>query len=483
MKYDVAIIGAGISGTSIAYELAQYDLKVAVIEKDNDVANGTTKANSGIIHGGYDPTPSTYMAKYNVAGNKMVRKLAKDLNVHFKNIGSLVIGIKEKDKEKIDTLYERGIKNHVTGLKIIDSKDELHKMEPNLNSEFDYALYCSSASIISPWEFALALAYTSKINGVDYYLDSPVDDINKIDDVFKISFNHQIIEADYIINCAGVFADDIYKMALKDKKDESFNITPIKGEYYLLDKNQGKLVNHIIFQTPNEKGKGVLVSPTVHGNLIVGPDALQSSKEDTSTTSSSLKYIKESALNAVNQIDFSSNIRNFSGVRATIAGYNDFFIEESKIVPHFINFAGTKSPGLTSAICFGKVCKDMLNNRIKMTLKKKFTLYPLPSFFKDLSENEKLKLLKKNKDYSEIICRCETVSKAEIINAIHAPIGARSIDAVKRRTNAGMGRCQGGFCGPKVFEILKNELHLNYDEVYQDKTGSKVVVAKTKEGK
>lgn len=484
MKYDVVIIGAGIVGCSIAYELAHYKIKVAVIEKENDVADKTTKANSGIIHGGYDPLVHSYMAKYNVMGNKIARYLAKELNVHIKNVGSLVIGKKDTDKEKIDELYSRGLKNHAFGIRIIDGKEELHKMEPNLNDEYDYALYCSSCSIISPWEFALALAYSAKVNGVDFYLDSEVKDITKVDNTFTIKAGEKEIEASYVINCAGVHSDDIYKMVLKDKKDLSFTITPVKGEYYLLDKDQGDLVKHVIFQVPSEKGKGVLVAPTVHGNLIVGPDATNAfDKEDTSTSTSGLEYVKESALKAVSKINFSSNIRNFTGIRATIKGYDDFYIEESKEVPHFINFAGIKSPGLTAGIYLGKVCKNMLYPKIKMVEKKNFTNYPLPKYFKELKEYNKEQLIKKNKDYAEVICRCETITKAEIINALHAPIPATTIDGVKRRTNTGMGRCQGGFCGPKIFEIIKNELNLNYDEVYQDRTGSKVVVSKTKEGK
>lgn len=484
MKYDVVIIGSGITGTSIAYKLAHYKLNVLVLEKENDVADSTTKANSGIIHGGYDPKENTLMAKYNVKGNKVIRQLAKELNVHFKEIGSLVVGKKETDKEKIDTLYNRGLNNKVEGLSIIDSKEELHKLEPNLNPDLDYALLCTTVSIISPWELALALAYTAKVNGVEFKFNADIKDINRINNSYFIRCNNEEIETNYIINCAGLHCDDIYKLALKDKQDKSFKITPIKGEYYLLDKDQGKLVNHVIFQVPSEKGKGVLVSPTVHGNLIVGPDSNEClDKDDTSNTKDGLEYVKNKAKDSVSNINFSSNIRNFTGVRATIKGYDDFFIKESDILPHFINFAGIKSPGLSSAIAFADDAINMLKEKIKLVEKTKFKLYPLPTYFKDLSLKEKSNLYKKNKDYGEVICRCETITLAEIKNAIHAPLGATTIDGIKRRTNSGMGRCQGGFCGPKIYEILKEELHLNFDEVYQDKQGSKVVVKKTKEGK
>ena len=484
MKYDVIIIGAGITGNSIAFELSKYKLKVAVIDKENDVANATTKANSGIIHGGYDPIKNTYMAKCNVIGNRKTRELAKKLNVHIKNIGSLVVGRKEKDKEKIDELYERGITNGVPGLSIIDGKEQVHLLEKNLQDDIDYALLCTSACIISPWEYALALAYTAKVNGTDFFLDEEVTDIDKTESGFIIKTSKNEYQSDFIFNCTGLYADKIFDLALKDAKEESFKITPVKGEYYLLDKDQGDIVSHVIFQIPSEKGKGVLVSPTVHGNLIIGPDALEiEDKDDVSNTYSGLSFVKESSKQSVKNINFASNIRNFTGIRATIKGYDDFYIKESKTLPRFINFAGIKSPGLSSAIEFGTIAVSFIRGRKRLDKKKHFTLYPLPTFFKDLKESEKIKLLKKDPDYGEVICRCETVTLGEIKKAIDAPIGARSIDGIKRRTNAGMGRCQGGFCSPKVFSILKKKLNLPFDEVYQDKTGSKIVLFKTKGGK
>lgn len=311
MKYDVAIIGAGITGTAIAFELSKYNINVCLIEKNNDVATMTSKANSGIIHAGYDPKPNTLMARLNVLGNKMYEELAPLLNVHYKQIGSLVIGSSAEDRKLIEGLYDRGVKNNVPDLKIIE-KEQLQKMEPNIANNINFALYAKSAGIVSPWEMCLALAENAIRNGVTLMLSTKVVEINKKNNEFEIITNKENIKASYIINAAGLFADEIYKMALDDLnlQDKSFNIVPIKGEYYLLDKSQGELVSHVIFQTPNELGKGVLVSKTVHGNLIVGPNASKTirNKEDVSTTTSALEFVRKSAILSVPNITFKENI-------------------------------------------------------------------------------------------------------------------------------------------------------------------------------
>lgn len=483
MTYDVAIIGAGITGASLAFELSKYELNVILIEKENDVAMKTTKANSGIVHAGYDPKPGTKMARLNVEGCKLIHDLAPVLNFHYKNIGSLVIGSTEEEHKKIDVLYERGVANGVPGLRILKTKEEVHELEPNLNEEIDYALYAPSCGVVSPWELCLGLANTAAYNGVKFSGDSMVTDIERENDLYVIKTAKGEIKAKYVVNAAGVHADDIYRLALKDKKDESFKITPCKGEYYLLDKEEGNTVTHVIFQTPSSLGKGVLVSPTVHGNLIVGPDANYDmpNKDYTGNTSKALDYVREQSARSVKNVNFRNNIRNFAGVRATIDGQEDFLIGESELLPNFINFAGIKSPGLTSGPAFGKELVDILSKKgEKLVAKKDFKYYRLPGFFSSLSTEEKIALIEKDRHYGQVICRCETVTEGEILSAINQPIPATTIDAVKRRTNAGMGRCQGGFCGPKVYEILKDQLNLRYDEVYQDVTGSKIVVSKTK---
>lgn len=482
MHYDVLIIGSGITGCSIAMELSKYQLNVLVIEKENDVSMKTTKANSGIVHAGYDPKPGTMMARLNVLGCKMIHDLAPIMNFHYQNRGSLVIGSTEEDHKIINELYDRGVKNGVPGLMILKTQKEVHDLEPNLASDIDYALYAQSAGIVSPWEMALAFSYTAKENGVDFVFDAEVERIEKKGEDFTVHTKAGEYSGSYIINCAGTHADEIYALALGHKAP--FEITPVKGEYYLLDKNQGPLVDRVIFQTPSALGKGVLVSRTVHGNLIVGPNASEDtlSKDDTSTTSAALDYVRDASKRSCDKIDFRNNIRNFSGERATIKGYDDFYIKESDEVKHFINFAGIKSPGLTSGPAFGLEAKEILSSLgLEMKEKEDFHYYRLPTYFKDMTMEEKEEAIKKDKRFGQVICRCETVTEGEIIQAMEAPLPGMTIDAIKRRTNAGMGRCQGGFCGPKIYMLLKEKFGMDFDIVYQDAKGSSVVVEKTKE--
>ena len=483
MKYDIIIIGCGITGASIAMELSKYKLNVLVLEKENDVAMGTTKANSAIIHAGYDPRPKTKMARLNVLGSEMTKDLAKRLNFHYQQIGSLVIGRSNQDKALIEELYSRGKENGVKDLRLLTSREEILSLgEDNLEEDIDIALYAPTAAIVSPWEMCLAFIENAMYNGVDVKTNAKVEKIEKENEVFKVSTKDKVYLADYIINCAGIDSDEISKLPTGHKE---FEITSVKGEYYLLDKSQGNLVHHVIFQTPSKVGKGVLVSPTVHGNLIVGPNAMDNEKKDsTSTTIVGLNQVREKAKLTSTKINFMENIRNFSGNRATIKGREDFLIEESKETPHLIHFAGIKSPGLSSAPAFGLEAKEILEKcGLVFTLKDNYQDHPLPTFFKELPLEEKEKKIKENPLYGRVICRCETITEGEIVSAIHQILPGRSIDGIKRRCNAGMGRCQGGFCGPKVFDILSRELGLKYDEVYQDKEGSYVVACPTKEVK
>ncbi len=481
MKYDVALIGCGITGASIAMELSKYELNVIVLEKENDVAMQTTKANSAIIHAGYDPKPGTLMAKYNVMGSLLTKELAKKIHFHYSQIGSLVIGRKEKDKELIDTLYQRGVANGVEGMRLLTNREEILSLgEANLAEDIDYALYAPSAAIVSPWEMCLGFISTAVINGAKLLTSCKVEKITKEEDGFHLSTSKGEIVSSYVINAAGLYADDVYSSLLGHKE---FSIQAVKGDYYLLDKDQGKLFSHVLFQTPSKVGKGVLVSPTVHGNLIVGPDAQEiADKSRVNVTKEGLDTVKEKSKLTSEKINLFDNIRNFAGNRATIPGYDDFYIKESEEYKGFINFAGIKSPGLSSAAAFGSLAKEILSSSgLSFSEKKDFHYYELPTYFKELSLEEKEKKIKENPLYGRVICRCETITEGEIVDSLHTPVPAKTIDGVKRRTNAGMGRCQGGFCGPKVFEIIKRELHLPYSEIYQDKEGSQVVVSLTKE--
>lgn len=474
--YDVLIIGAGITGASIAMELAKYRLKIGWLEQHNDVAIETTRANSGIIHSGYDPKPGTKMARLNVRGAALYKTLAPLLNIHYKIIGSLVIGRNEQDRAVLQELYHRGLANGVEQLELLDA-GQIRKMEPNLREDINYALLSPTAGIISPWEACLAFARTAVHNGVQLFLEHEVQSISPIEGGYRVMASGKAFDARYVINCAGVHADDVYNL-LSPRK--AFRIEPVKGQYYLLDKTQGGLVSRVIFQTPNELGKGVLVSQTVHGNLIVGPDAQKNIKDksDSSVAADNLAFIRRAAALTSEQINYRENIRNFSGLRAKLAGAEDFLIEESAEFPGFFNFAGIQSPGLSCGPAFGEEAAQLLANAgLVLEEKETYEYLPLPKAFRDMTPEEANEKIKEDPRYGRVICRCETVTEGQIVAAIHGPIGATTVDGVKRRTNAGMGRCQGGFCGPKVLEIIKRELGREATQILQDQPGSYIIAS------
>lgn len=477
--YDCIIIGAGISGSSLAFELSKYNGSVLLLEKENDVSDGTTKANSAIIHAGYDPEPGTLMAKFNVEGNRMIPQLCKDLDVRIKNIGSLVVAFSEDERPMLETLYQRGVENGVPNQRIIE-KDELHEMEPNLNEEAVAALYASSACIVDPWDMAIACAETAVRNGVQVKVNQEVKAIKKEGDIFKVSTDSDTYEGKIVVNAAGVDCDTVTGML----HTPEYKVEPNKGEYYLLDKGQGTLVNHVIFQCPNKEGKGVLVSPTVHGNLIVGPSATPNdSTEDFSTTGDGLALVKERALKSVPTINFMENIRTFAGLRARRADHGDFDLGEDKEVENFFKIAAMQSPGLSSAYAIAvDMVKQFQDKGLFKEAKKDAVTTRKVNRFKEMSNEERAAFIKEHPAYGRVICRCETITEGEIIDALHRPIVPCSIDGVKRRCNAGMGRCQGGFCGPRVQEIISRELNIPQEEVLQDKNGSVILFGKTKEG-
>lgn len=473
--YDVAIIGCGIVGAACAYTLSRYKLKTVVIEKDNDVCCKTTKANSAIIHAGYDPEPETLMARLNVQGVEMAKKICSKLDVAYKQIGSLVVAFSEQEAKTVAMLFERGNKNGVPDLRIID-KEELKAMEPNLSDNAVCALYAPTAAIVNPWEYGIAMAQTAVRNGVQLMLETEVTGISKKNDCFGIVVNGTEIQAKYIINAAGVNSDDIHNMAAP----ADFSIKPSAGEYYLLDKNEGTRVSHVIFQCPDKDGKGVLVSPTVHGNLIVGPNADSRSKDDTSTKTACLDLIREKAVKSVPSINFRENIRNFTGIRANSTS-DDFIIKFAE--KNFLDLAGIKSPGLSAAPAIAEYAADMLKNAgLELNEKESFIDERRHIRFKELSAEEKNKLIKERPEYGRIICRCETITEGEIIDALTSPIPPVSLDGVKRRAGTGMGRCQGGFCGPKVLEIMAKHLNTAYENILQDNTGSYILTEPTKNG-
>ena len=474
--YDVAIIGAGVIGNSIFRELTKYNLKVVVLEKDKDVSMGTSKANSAIVHAGYDPKEGTLMAKYNVRGNEMFEDLCKELSVPFKRNGSLIIAFNEEDMNTVKELCENGTKIGVKGLKVLN-REEVLEMEPNLNEEIKGALYAPTGGIVGPFEYTIALAENGVANGGEIKLNKEVVGIEKTD-TFKITTGDgEVIEAKYVINAAGVYADKIHNLICK----ESFEIIPRSGEYFIMDKSQGNVVSHTIFQCPSKLGKGVLVTPTVHGNLLIGPDARDiADKEDLGTEAEGLDAVREASMRTSKKINFRESIRNFAGLRAN-PSTGDFIVEENDEVKGFIDVAGMKSPGLSSAPAIALDVVEILKNAgCELTKKDNFIAKREQIHFMELSGKEKAELIKKNSEYGRIICRCESITEGEIVDAIKRSFGVLSVDGIKRRCRPGMGRCQGGFCGPRVQEIIAREYNVPLEDVVLEKDNSYILVGKTK---
>ena len=477
MNYDVIIIGCGVVGASCAYTLAQYALRVGVLEASNDVANGTTKANSAIVHAGYDPLPGTNMARLNVLGTAMMGPLCARLDVPYRNNGSLVLSLSEEDDDTLRELYERGIANGVPGLALLDRAQTL-ALEPNLSPALRGALYAPSAGIVNPWELCYAMAETAVRNGAELHLSAPVTAIERLDGGFRLRTPKGDFTARYVVNCAGTLADSVSAMA----GDRSFTVRPAKGEYFLLDKSEGHRVEHVIFQCPSKLGKGVLVTPTVHGNLLVGPNASPAGPEDTANSAEGLAFVRSSALRSVPGINFRDNIRNFAGVRAN-TDRDDFIIEESAAAPGFIQAAGIKSPGLSAAPAIGPEVLALLERAGLEARKKDGVIDSRKRIrFHELTDAEKNEMIRKDPRWGRVICRCETVTEGEIAASLHTPIPPVSVNGVKRRVGAGMGRCQGGFCGPRVQEIIARELGIDPTRVLMDWEGTWVLCGETKGG-
>ena len=474
---DVAIVGAGIIGTLIARELSRFKLEVALVESSNDVASGSTKANSGIIHAGYDAQPGTAKARFNVQGNPLFDQLCEHLDVRLNRIGSLVVAFSPSDRQTVDQLYQRGIHNGVRDLRIIE-QEELRSIEPNLDDAALCALLAPQAGIVDPWEIAVAAAENGADNGVEVHLNFPVEAVEHSNGCYRIIGPNGEIRAQQVINCAGVFADRIHQMVAPP----TFSITARKGQYFVLDKSAGQLVNHVIFQCPTQAGKGVLVTRSVHGNLLVGPDSVEiEDREDLATTRDRLDFVRRSAGKISKKIPFGEVIRSFSGLRAT-PNTKDFIIEECRQAPGFIDVAGIESPGLTAAPAIAHYVRDLLSRR-RGGLEERNDFNPhrrKAIRFMDLPEEQKNELIRKDPRFGRIICRCESVTEGEIVDAIHRKVGARTLDGVKKRVRPGMGRCQGGFCGPQVVEILARELGNDPTEIVKNEVDSYILTGPTK---
>ena len=459
MIYDFAIVGAGVIGSMLARELTRYQVKLCILEKNNDVACGASRANSGIIHGGYDPEPGTLKAQLNTCGIEPLFEAAKQLHVPCKRNGSLVCAFSAEEDKAVKTLYNRGQENGIPRLQILTG-DQARSLEPKLSREVTSALYVPTAGIICPYELTLAAAGNAMDNGADLFVNFDVAAITRKDGTFTVtSANGQHVQAKTVINCAGGNAGKIAAIA----GDDSITIIPRAGEYMLLDKTAGTTVSHTIFQVPSAAGKGILVTPTVDGNLLTGPTAKQvATAESTETTAIGLEDVRRLSLKSVPSLDFRGVITSFTGVRSSEKS-GDFIIGWSKYVEGLLNVAAIDSPGLTCCVSIARYVVGLLGQ-----------LEENPAFdgnradphaFRSMTEQEQDAFIKLDPAYGKIVCRCETVSEGEILAAIRNNPPARDVDGVKRRTRSGMGRCQGGFCGPYILELLAKEQNISMEHV------------------
>ncbi len=472
---DILIVGAGVSGCAIARELSRKQASILVVDKAEDVCCGTTKANSAIVHAGYDAANGSLMAKLNVLGSEMMPGLSKELDFHYKQNGSLVVMVSEDDRPNLVKLYENGVKNGVKGLRIIE-RDELVAMEPNISDAAVAALYAPTGGIVCPFGLTYALAENAAANGVRFQFDTEVTGVQQIDGGWRVQTNLGPIEAKVVVNAAGVHADELHNMV----SDDAMTIIPRRGDYFLLDRTTGGHVSHTIFQLPGKFGKGVLVAPTVHGNTIVGPTAIDiDDKEATATTQAGLDDVRAKCGMAVKDLPLRQTITSFAGLRAHEARH-EFFIGEVR--DGFVDCAAIESPGLSSGPAIGVMVADIVTGILKLEADPNFVptrkgiLDP-----KTLPLDEYNALIQEQPAYGTVICRCETITEGEIIDAIHRVPGAKSLDGVKRRTRAGMGRCQGGFCSPRVLEILSRELGLPMDQITKAGGNSQLIVGVNKD--
>lgn len=477
-QYDVAIIGGGVVGCAIARELSRYSLSICLLEKEEDVCSGTSKANSAIVHAGFDAKPGTMKARMNVEGSRRMPELVRELDVSFAQNGALVLCFSKEDLPRLQELYARGVENGVEGLRMLTG-DEARNLEPQLTDGVVAALHASASAIVCPFELTVALAENACENGVEFFRNEEVYSVSARENTYDLESSGGSLSARCVVNAAGVFADEINNMVSARK----LHITPRKGDYCLLDRSVGNLVHSTVFQLPGQYGKGVLVTPTVHGNLLIGPSATDvEDKECAPTTAEELSGVISRSALSVKEIPCNKVITSFSGLRAHEDG-GDFILGEAEDAPGFFNAAGIESPGLSSAPAIGEYIARLVAEKLSAAPKKDFN--PRRRGIvraAHLDAPERAQLICENPLYGNIICRCEEISEGEIVDAIHRPVGAISLDGVKRRVRAGMGRCQTGFCTPRVMEILARELNIPMTRVCKNAPGSELLTGKMGEG-
>ena len=486
--FDIAVIGAGVSGGMIARELSRYHLKICILEGTNDVAMGATKANSAIVHAGFDAKEGTLKAKLNVRGSQLMEQTAKELGVKYQRNGSLVVGFGEADRKELERLLERGRQNGVKDLEILD-KEALHRLEPNLTERAVCGLHAPTGAIVCPYELTIAAVGNAMDNGAALYRNFEVCEIQRKDGYYELRSQKESVEepsgkraqqvqAKLVINAAGLYADKIAAMV----GDDSFTIHPRRGEYLLLDKECGRMLHHTVFQIPSKMGKGVLVTPTVDGNLLLGPTSVDmEEKEDTSVTAEGIEKVMQEAAKDLDGIPFGKTITSFCGLRA-VGNTGDFIIRSP--FRGFIHVAGMESPGLSSAPAVAEYVAELVREQgVELISKTDFYGVRTPMHhFREASIEEKNRMIRKNPSYGKIVCRCEGITEGEIREALIRNPKALDLDGVKRRTRAQMGRCQGGFCSPRIVELIAEAQEIPVEKVTKSGGESFVNLYRTKEG-
>ncbi len=511
-QYDVAVIGGGVIGCAVARELSRYDMSVCLLERTEDVCSGTSKANSAIIHAGYDAPSGSLMAEMNVEGNRLMDRLAEELDIPFRRNGSLVLCFSEEDMPGLQALYVRGVANGVPQLRII-SGEEVRRMEPNIADEVVAALYAPTGGIVCPFNMTVALAENAYENGAEFRFLTEVTEIRRDGELYELTVRSNgdgavvcvkgaacgegaggtnrligaaveggegTVTARFVVNAAGVYADRFHNMVSRRR----ISITPRRGSYCLLDREAGGHVDKTVFQLPGRYGKGVLVTPTIHGNLLIGPTAADiGDKEGTYTTAEELAEVTAKSACGVKDIPYRQVITSFAGLRAHEAGH-EFILGEPEDAPGFFDAAGIESPGLSSAPAIGVRLAEEIARKAGAPLKERFiaTRRGIPHVAA-LDREARAALIAERPDYGTIVCRCENVSEGEIVDSIRRPLGARSLDGIKRRVRQGMGRCQAGFCTPRTMEILSRETGIPMEKICKNRPGSEMICAAVTERK
>lgn len=475
--YDAVIIGGGAVGCAVARYLSCYRLSICLVERGEDVCVGTSKANSAICHAGFDAPVGSAKARFNVEGSRMMEGLSQELDFPYRRCGSLVLCFDEAELPHLRELLERGVQNGVEGLEILD-RAALRALEPAVSDKAVAALWAPTGAVLCPFGMTIALAENAAANGCAFRFNTEVARIERRDGFFRLHTGGDCIDTRVVISAAGVYGDALHNQLCADK----LTIVPRRGEYCLLDRTCGQLVQHTIFQLPSAMGKGVLVTPTVHGNLLVGPTAVdQPDKDCTATTAEGLRSVAETAAKSVENLPMRDVITSFAGLRAHLSGpEDDFIVGES--TDGFFEAVGIESPGLSSAPAIGRYLAELAAAKLHAAEKEDFIAQrrdmPHP---REMDFASRQDLIARDPAYGQVICRCEGVTEGEIRDAIRRVPGARSLDGVKRRVRAGMGRCQGGFCGPKVMELLSRELHVPITALTKGGGESRLLAGRTKE--